>query len=226
MLETIKSEAANRITELRSLFIHFSDLQKTASTSVPVVPITVNTIKGLFFVQLYAVYEFTVTSLTQNSLSYINAQNMLTNSYKLQMLSIVLDSHFNSIEASNGKKHWDRRKTLLNDFDAKDVIPIDITILPTGEGNLKHRQLKSIFDTMCLTCDAVPTNRFIGRLEELVENRNAISHGRLTPSEIGSRYSIADLEQILNEISELCSYLIKSFEDYLLNEQYKLKMSK
>ena len=221
MFENVKNDVTLRITELRSLLIHITEQQRNVSTTVPVVPIHLNIIKGLFFVHAYAVYEFTVTSLAQNTLSYINTKLLPTSSYKPLILSIILDPHCNSLEAGNGKKQWDRRRRLFQELDVDNVLPIDNTVLPTGEGNLKYGQLKSLIETLCMTCNPILDNRFIGRLEELVEHRNAISHGRSSPIEIGKRYSIADLEIRLNDIIELCTYLINEFEEYLTNETFK-----
>jgi len=223
MLENAKSEISIRLSELRSIFIHISDLQKSASVSLPTVPLQVNIIKGLFFVQLYSVFEFTVTSLTQETLSYITSQNIPTNSYKSLFLSIVLDPKLNALEAGNGKKQWDRRRKLFQEIEDNNVLPIDITILPTGEGNLKYQQLKSLLDTLCMTYDPVPDRRLIGRLEELVENRNKVAHGRESSILVGSRYSIDDLEKRLTDIITICTYLTSIFEDYLQKETYKEK---
>jgi hypothetical protein len=221
MLENVKSDVNNRITELRSILIHIDDLQKSVSTSVPIVPLQVNIIKGLFFVHLYSVLEFTVTSLAQETLQHIGTKNIQTNNYKPLFLSIILDSNCNSLEAGNGKKHWDRRRKLFQEIEDNNILPLDITILPTGEGNLKYNQLKSLLDTFCMTCDAVPEKRYIGRLEELVENRNKIAHGRESTVVVGSRYSISDLNIRLTDTIAICTYLTNVFDQYLLKETYK-----
>jgi len=221
MLNNVKSEVSSRITELRSILIHITDLQKSASTSVPTVPLQVNIIKGLFFVHLYSVFEFTVTSLAQETLSYINSQKIPTNSYRPLFLSIVLDQNCNSLEAGNGKKHWNRRRKLFQEIEDNNILPLDITILPTGEGNLKYNHLKTLLDTLCIANDPVPDKRLIGRLEEFCENRNKIVHGRESTVLVGSRYSIEDLEKRLTDTITLCTYLIAVFEEYLTLETYK-----
>jgi len=48
----------------------------------------------------------------------------------------------------------------------------------------------------------------MGRVNELVANRNAIAHGTNSASEIGSRNTLSDLYIRYNEISEVCSYVI------------------
>lgn len=59
-----------------------------------------------------------------------------------------------------------------------------------------------------------------GRVDELVENRNAIAHGRKSPAVIGGRYSSGDLEKRYRDIDELCIYIIDAFESYLNNKDF------
>lgn len=59
-----------------------------------------------------------------------------------------------------------------------------------------------------------------GRLEELVTNRNHIAHGTEAAADIGGRYSMNDLDKRYKDINELCAYVISTFEQHLINEDY------
>ena len=58
----------------------------------------------------------------------------------------------------------------------------------------------------------VPEPRLVGRIEELVENRNAIAHGRRTPEEVGGRYSTAEIEKTADDIEKIGSYFVTELE--------------
>jgi len=56
--------------------------------------------------------------------------------------------------------------------------------------------------------------------KELVENRNAIAHGRESASAVGSRFTIDELHSRYASISEVCSHVIQTFRNYLSKKHY------
>jgi hypothetical protein len=60
----------------------------------------------------------------------------------------------------------------------------------------------------------VPDPRFLGRIEELVENRNAISHGRRTAEDVGRQYSTPELEARIDDVGSIATYLIDTMQQH------------
>jgi hypothetical protein len=69
----------------------------------------------------------------------------------------------------------------------------------------------------------LPDMRFRGRLDELIENRNAIAHGRLAASEVGNRYTQRDIDRRLEDLNLLCLFFISKGETYIENKEYLLQ---
>ncbi len=65
-----------------------------------------------------------------------------------------------------------------------------------------------------MTTPVVPESRLIGRIDELVENRNAIAHGRRTPEEVGGRYSTSEIEKRVDDIERITIYLVPEMETH------------
>ncbi len=70
--------------------------------------------------------------------------------------------------------------------------------------------------TFNLSQFVVPDNRHLGRIEELVENRNAIAHGRETAEEVGRRYSTSELGKRIDDVFTLTKYIISTMESHYL----------
>ena len=59
----------------------------------------------------------------------------------------------------------------------------------------------------------VPEQRHLGRIMELVENRNAIAHGRRTPEDVGRSYSKQDIEDRISDIFDICIYIVETIKN-------------
>jgi len=218
MLSDISIISVARLDEIRSFLLLMRHLESAAGAMGSSVEL--NVAKGLFFVHLYGAYEYTVSSSVEKTLQIINSMNIAIVDYKPVLLGIVLNAPFDAVCDVKADKKWSKRKEFFQQFTSNTPVSFDVTVLPTGAGNLKRPQLETIWASLGITQPALPKPSLIGRLEELVENRNAISHGRESPVTIGGKYTIDDLEKRFQDISELCSYVIQSLETYLNDKDF------
>ena len=65
--------------------------------------------KGLMFVQVYAVYEFTVSSVVQVSIDSINTHRHKMKDIAPSLMTLFLDPEFNALNASGRKNMWTNR---------------------------------------------------------------------------------------------------------------------
>ena len=56
--------------------------------------------------------------------------------------------------------------------------------------------------------------RHVYRIDEVVNHRNAIAHGRETAGDVGRRYSRQEIVQVIREIKGVCLRLIMIFDEY------------
>jgi len=80
---------------------------------------------------------------------------------------------------------------------------------------MKPSQLKLIWSLFALPGDPWPTPRLIGRIYELVEARNNVSHGTEAPSERGGRISDTEMKDRIGDIEALCMHIVVSFSVHL-----------
>lgn len=217
MLATVAASSTARLIEVRS----FLEMIRTMSGSPGAFSSSETPIaKGLFFVHLYGAFEYTVTAAVQETLELVDNMGHSIADFKPMMLSIVLDGKCKAMADVGPKKLWDKKWDLFGHIASANVVAIDNTVLPAGTGNLKYDQLQTIWKSMCVAAPVVPRSPLRGRLQELVENRNAISHGRDSAATVGGRYTVTELQKRYDDVNELCTYVVQCLEDYLKNKDF------
>ncbi len=217
MLRDVSTNFTERMREVRIFLIMVNNLStRSPTTSSPELSIS----KGLFFVHLYGVFEYAVTTSVQKTLAIIDSESHCVSEFKLAMLSLVLDSKCRALNSVGLAKMWQTRIDLFSQITNTNTAKINNMIIPTDGSNIKYKQLQSIWTTLCVQDPAIPRPILQGRLEELAEHRNAIAHGRESPAIIGSRFTTSDLQKRLDDINELCIYIIDCLERYLVNKDY------
>jgi len=175
--------------------------------------------KGLFFVHLYGAFEFTVISAVMKTIEYINANGHYVNECKPVLMSLALSPCCDALFSATDKK-WEKRWELFSHFERNSRVDIPDALIPTNGRNIKVRQLQGIWTSFCLKDPVLPRPEIGGRIQELVDNRNAIAHGDASAADIGSLNSISDLYKKYNDISELCSYIVDTLDAFVRTKGY------
>jgi hypothetical protein len=171
------------------------------------------TCKGLMFVQLYGTYEYAVRSSVQAVLSSISGDGLCARDIHQRALTLVLHSGFDSASAAGPRRMWEQRLDLMAKLDSTGPLDsLDNSAFPRDGSHYRVRQLETIWAVFGLTVPVVPAPRLVGRIDELVENRNAIAHGRRTAEEVGGRYSTSEIEKTIDDIEQISSYVVTQME--------------
>jgi hypothetical protein len=217
MLTTTPPIAATRMGEARS-YLHL--LGTYPSPPPTTIAREVAAAKGLFFVYLYGVYEFTVKSIIQETVSILNNMSLRIVDCKPVLLSLILSADCDSIRDVGRDKLWPKRQQLFAQINTPQLASINTAVMPTSGKNLRLEELESIWGSFGLTGSILPTPRSRIRIEELVNNRNAIAHGSDSPTQVGSRYTVTELSTFLQDIDLICTHLLQSFSSYLTSGDY------
>ena len=169
--------------------------------------------KGLAFVQLYATYEYSVRSAVRATLGALRAADVEIRTLRRSLIALVLKSDWDSVSDSSRSRVWNRRMALIaNVYSDTHTSTLMDDIFPSDGSHFRQNQLRTIWKLFSISGPVVSENRLIGRIDELVENRNAISHGRRTPEEVGSRYSWQDIASCVNDTEAIASHIVSSLE--------------
>jgi hypothetical protein len=219
MLSDVRANSSSRLLQTRQFldFIHDNTPPPPAPT-----PFHLINSRGLFFVQLYGVYEKTIINSVFRSITFINSNEHRVLDFKPLVLSMVLHPQCDALASVSARK-WEKRWELFEKLELNPIVNICEEVLPTDGQNIRYRQLEMIWKTFCIDKPVLPRPEIRGRISELVDNRNAIAHGDATALDIGSRVTTQDLYIKYSDISEYCSYFLDTLESHILTKAYLLK---
>jgi hypothetical protein len=204
--DPIASEVSSRVTTCRSVV---GSLHGTATSH----PTYSQVFRGLIFVQMYALYEFTLSSAVRAAIEYVNASGRPCSQIRESVLSLLLAPEWLSAADAAPKRRWQVRSDLATAIRSPAVSGafIDSTF-PDDGSHFRTGQIATIWHVFGITAPLVPDQRLLQRIDELVENRNAIAHGRMTPEEVGKRYSPAEIAERVDDTESIVTHIISTME--------------
>ena len=172
--------------------------------------------KGLIFVQLYAMYEYAVRSAVQATLVALAAADVEIKTIHRNLLALVLKSNWDSAADTGRENVWDRRMELIARIDSDELTStLRDDLFPNDGSHYRIQQLYTIWKIFSVSGPIVSEPRLKGWIEELVENRNAISHGRSRPEEVGRRYSWREIDSRVDDTNAIASHVVSSLESHV-----------
>ena len=210
MFDEVATESTKRLNDSKQILLYLNSLEGVNDSKV---------FKGIFFVLLYGALEYTISHCVQQCINEINNTSTNYTALKTTLYALIFDSECTAIMNARDKK-WQKRYELFSLISKDETRVINDTLFPCTIGNMKYNQLESIWKTFGITEPIVQDLSLKSRLSELTDNRNKIAHGRETASDVGRNYDNTRLENIYNEISGYCSYVIDVFRNYVNNQKY------
>lgn len=205
MFGRIQADILDRVMTTRLFF--------TAATTLNV-PRASGTAKGLVFVQLYAVYEYTVRESVSSAFAAATGHAMPTNQLWREMIALALDADFMAISDLKRRGSWARRLQLLERSESAAPAVFDQLEFPDDGSHYRPAQLETLWMLLGIKQPVVSEPKHRGRINELVQHRNAIAHGRDTADTIGGRFSDADIQERINDLQGICLHILQTIEDH------------
>ena len=205
MFATLKTETEARFNAIELFFKETKHLKDEH----------VATTKGLMFVQVYAVYEFTVKSVVRVAIDSIRARNYKIRDISPSMMSLFLDPELNSFRDGGRKDEWENRLKIFDRAFSND--PVDLsseTSLPSDGSHYRYTQLLVIFKVFGIRRLPVRRRQHRQRIDEVVNHRNTIAHGQEKAEDIGRRYTRSDILRIASQMKSVCLLLINVFDGF------------
>jgi len=217
LLQDVAQSSTARLREVRG---YLDLITRLLDVHPPSVQLPVVSAKGLFFVHLYGVYEFTIVSALRRTLQIISEAGVRHVDCQPALLSLAFDAECESLASAGKFTKWTKRRALFDRVRSTDLIVIKDSLVPTDGRNCRYTHLDGIWKSLHIRETVLPRMELRGRIEELVEKRNAIAHGQESPSSVGSRFTLSELDDRYNAISEVCTYIVETFDSYLKNRHY------
>ncbi len=206
MFPNLQLEVLDRFTAVEQFF--------RKSPKGPISPANVSQIsKGLAFVQIYAVYEYTVREVTRTAIKEIADHGHAYAELRSPLLAVFLDSEMKSLLDCGDKDKWIRRLGLLE--RATSTSPITaVDAMPHDGTHFRHSQVKLILKTLGVSRSFTYRKRHLYMIDQVVDNRNAIAHGDEPAEIVGRRYSRAEIHKTIRIMKGICLRLINVVSEH------------
>lgn len=212
MFAALQLEVERRLLIVKQTLDTLTRLEADASHT----PEVLRSLKGLTFVQLYAVYEYCVVTLVQAVIREVNSKGIVVRELRDELLAFALNDDYKSLADCGWGKTWAARLHLINRAKSADPVLVPDNLFPSDGSHFRVDQLRTIWSLFGVTGPCIPENKFIGRIDEIVELRNGIAHGRMKPEDVGARFSVWDLEVRQADTAVLCQFLISTVHLHLI----------
>jgi hypothetical protein len=163
--------------------------------------------KGMVFVQVYAIYEYTAKSAMRLAIAEIANHGHRYADLRAGLLAIFLDPAVMSLRDGGNKKPWESRLELFEQCVSGDPISA-VDVIPNDGSHFKHTQIILMLRALGVKRSFTRRKRHLYTIDEIVNHRHVIAHGGDTAIEIGRRYSRGHILEIIRLMQKICLRLI------------------
>jgi hypothetical protein len=171
------------------------------------------TAKGLVFVQIYAIYEYTIRNVTRIAINKIAAHSHPFIKLRSPLLAIFLHQEICSLVETSERNRWEKRLQLFERSLSKSPITA-VNAIPHDGSHFRCSQTSMILRALGVKRRFTRLRRHPPRIDEVVEHRNAIAHGEETAQQVGRRYSRADIYSRIRLMRSVCLRLINIVSEH------------
>jgi len=219
-LSPARQEVAIRFGVAQSLLTELKLLEPAPGQPVPA---SVNVQKAMFLVALYAAWEFAITRTVTDSANIITQKQVRCCDLATAMFPLAMDPEIKSISTPGGRdKKWIRRSALFSRAANGSPATIYESALTSELGNVWAKALRQVYEAFGLPDSPFYEANVDKRIDELVEKRNSIAHGRIAPADVGRDYTSGMLESLLLKIESQKNATISHFETFIAAKAYVL----
>lgn len=219
IFDKVRELVTVRFLEVRRLLLHIKVVE-AAKAEDPVVPEDAAFLRGLFYVHLYGAFEYSVSTSVAALLEGISGTQVPYSELEHLFHSVALHTRFEAAESSRFDRKLERRRELLRQQISSEPCLLDESVLSGQLQNIWGKTLDELFSSLCIDRPIVPEIRLRGYVDQVVNHRNEVSHGRSSAGGIGRMVTSTDLERVLEAILSITNHLVDRFDEYYSLRQF------
>lgn len=170
--------------------------------------------KGLVVVYSYGFLEFSVNKLVAQLTQLIKHKKIRAKDYAPSVRTLVHEPRLQSIMSTSEKKGLKQRLALYEEIYQKAECGISDTVLAGQLQNVWAVSLENIFMVFGIGASPFFDSNFGTKIDRLVDDRNAVAHGRESPELVGERYTSAEIDKLITEVDQQVSYVASCMKQY------------
>jgi hypothetical protein len=210
-----RARVSERMKDVRTL-LSFIKSQES-ETLPPVDSDTVKILRGLFFVHLYGAFEKSVNEAVEQYLQQISTLKLKISDFACGFLPIALDPRFASLQST---AKWQSRVDFSQALESTDACVINNAVLANQLQNTWAHTLSVVATYIGASQSYKPDGRDSHYLDEVVEKRNQVAHGRVPPVLVGSTGRSSELELRFAALNRLLEGFFQMLESHFNNFEF------
>lgn len=179
--------------------------------------------KGMTIVYCYAALEFSLTRATSQLCQLINTLSVRAKDLDTNIKCLAHEPRVQAILDGSKKKAVSPRVDLFKQADSINPIAIGDNLLQPQLQNVWAQSVLNVFDAFGIIKPAFNDLASTKWIDRIVDDRNAIAHGRSPPESVGQRYTIGEVDSIISRVTNETSYMISVFSEYYLDKSFIAK---
>lgn len=200
------------------VFLNFITSQEPEGPMDPT-PSEVKIMRGLFYVHTYSAIEKAINELVQRTLLLINSNQVKNNHFTLAFNTISVIDKLQSIRNCSSRNFTNNSISLFQEVGSKSVRQINETVFSYQLQNVWVSTIEEVFGAFGMEIPEIGP-REKATINEIVDKRNAVAHGRESASFVGERHRANILREKLQIAHNFTIMMIDEFEDYYENKKF------
>jgi hypothetical protein len=203
-----RSKANERMHQVRTLLSFIKEHE--SKNTPPIDADDIKIVRGLFYVGLYGAFEKTINEAVEQYIRGVGTLKIQFSELNWGFLPTALDPIFTSLKAG-GK--WEKRIELFDSLQSEDICSISDTVFSDQLQNTWFEKLQKIANCIGVRDNFLRNGRDAIYVDEVVDKRNQVAHGRNTPLAIGSLGRSTELGVRFDAISRVIDDYLNMLEN-------------
>lgn len=205
-----RTDIEARFREVRSLLSYIKAAE--SDETPPADSEEVKILRGLYFVHLYGAFEKSTNESFQAYLRGLSSLRLSRKHTAVKFWPTAFDSHFKSVQTTFSEKQWKKRRAFIEAIEEDAACEINDGAFAD---QLQNVWIETITDILGYLGLAPPDwqEGDARYLDEIVNKRNQVAHGRTSPLSVGSSGRSSDLQIRFEAVYRIMDALIRRLED-------------
>lgn len=210
----VRSNTRERFSEV---FVYLAFIESNEESSAASVEVKI--LRGLFYVHLYSALEKAINETIEQTILLVKQEGVKNKHYKNIFNVISFNSKMQAFKQCRGKSYFSKSADVFESLESDESYELNDTVFSESLQNIWYKTIQEAIRSFgAIPISVEPRVRLT--IDELVEKRNAVAHGRETPVSVGERHRVEILRIKAQEIQLVVEQFISTFEDYISNKKY------
>lgn len=213
-----RAPLSERLREVRTML---SYIKAAESDHIPPIDSEeVKILRGLFYVHLYGALEQSLNEAVDFFLNGIAVLNLRHKDLNTGFLPTAMNAHFKSLMDVQSQRKWKKRIDFVYALASEDFCKIETAIFSPHLQSADMQTICEVISYMGISTtelDVSPDRHYI---DEVVQKRHQVAHGRTNPSTIGANGRSPDLQLRLEAVYRMIELFLQTLEHHFNTSRY------